>query len=153
MANSAFDIYLGDATSLQGYRCRSLVRDSAPLVASRFSTGQQGQSDLDLLKSASVDNLAGGMFQRTHIDPTKVARAVGFYNSYDENFYPTQPTSANTGTFSQGTMICKAESESYSFYNAYQRSGGASYNAITKVTGSVGSSLAGGEPAESRFNT
>ena len=59
-----YDILLGDHTGLHGYRVRSITRDSAPLIAPRFSTGAQSQTDLDLLKSKSLDNFAGGMFQR-----------------------------------------------------------------------------------------
>lgn len=135
MANSAYDIYLGDVSSLQGYRLRSLLRDSAPLIASRFSTGQQGQTDLDLLKSSSVDSLAGGMFQRLHVDPTKVARAVGVFNKYDENFYPTIPSSAAlTGGLNTGYYpILKAESEIYTFVMGGSFGAGTWYNALRRV--------------------
>lgn len=138
---SAYDVYIGGISTIQGYRCKSLLRDTAPIIAPKFASGAAGQTDLDLLKSASVDNLAGGMFQRTHVDPQKVARAVGFYNSFDENFYPTLPTSSASGTPQTGTVICKTESESYAFVNYYQRSGGASYNGISKFVGNVASSL------------
>lgn len=86
--NSAYDIYLGDKSNLQGYRLRSLVRDSAPLIASKFSSGEQGQSDLDLLKVKTWKSCKGGMFQRDWVDDEKGARVRGFYNMYDENLYP-----------------------------------------------------------------
>jgi hypothetical protein len=94
--NSLFDLYLGDYTNLQGYRVRSLTRDSAPLIAPRFSSGAQGQTDLDLLKSVSVDDLSGGMFQRDWTDPEKVARSIGIFNPNDQKLYPTPPRSSAT---------------------------------------------------------
>lgn len=110
---SPFDLYLGDISTLQGYRCRTFSRDSAPLVAPKFSTGAQGQTDLDLLKSVSVDNIAGGMFQRDFEDPQKVARAVGFYNRYDNNLYPTPNMPAFTAflptTSYKITAMCSSE--------------------------------------------
>ena len=98
MANSLYDIWLGDKSDMRPYRVRSIVRDSAPSIAPRFSTGIQGQTDLDLLKSSSTNNLAGGMFQRDFDDPQMVARAIGVFNKYDENTYPTPPRSAPTAT-------------------------------------------------------
>lgn len=152
--NSLFDIYLGDIASLQGYRCRSLSRESAPLVASKFSTGSAGQSDLDLLKSASVDSLAGGMFQRTHIDPTMAARVIGIYNRYDENVYPTLPkSSAMTPAISSGYTLCaKAESGAGSFMAFGSFSAGTYYNILmyTQYGGSGFASIT--LPAALQFN-
>lgn len=141
MANSLFDIYLGDISSIQGYRCRSLVRDSAPLVAARFSTGQPSQTDLDLLKVNSVDSLAGGMFQRFQSDPTLVARSFGFFNPYDENFYPTLPSTSDSTNFGIGYFNCKAEGQDYSFYCTQYTSAGSSYNTMTKVSGGVATAI------------
>lgn len=115
MSNSLYDLYLGDVTNLQGYRIKSMVRDSAPLVSSKFSTGKQGQSDLDLLKVESVANVGGGQFQRQHIEPTKVARVVGNFNRFDENVYPTVPRSAALSPTPFGNILCKAENSQYVF--------------------------------------
>lgn len=147
MANSLYDVYLGDIASLQGYRCSQFVRDSAPLIAAKFATGAPGQTDLDLLKSASVDSLENGIFQRTHIDTKSVARGLGFYNAFDENFYPTIPTESPSATMIAGSVAAKVESEAYSFVNFYQRSGGASYNGINKIVGKTVTSLISGTPA------
>jgi hypothetical protein len=138
MPNSAFDIYLGDIASLQGYRCRSLMRDSAPLVASKFSTGSQGETDLDLLKNKSLKSLQGGMFQRDWDDDQKAARSVGVFNRYDKNLYPTVPRSSSTAMSSGYYPVAKVESEAHSFiaYGAF--SGGTYFNILHKIT------LAGG---------
>ena len=136
MSNSAFDIYLGDVSALQGYRCRSLQRDSAPLVANKFSTGAQGQTDLDLLKSVSIDSLSGGMFQRDWQDPEKVARAVGIFNPFDKNTYPAPPSTAMswTGISINYQPNVKAESENYSFIALKDFSAGTYYNQILMVS-------------------
>lgn len=60
MATVPDDILLGDKASMQGYRLRSFVRDSAPLISTKFSTGEQGQSDLDLLKVKTWKSFKGG---------------------------------------------------------------------------------------------
>lgn len=133
MSNSLYDLYLGDAGSIQGYRCRSLQRDSAPLVANRFATGAQGQTDLDLLKSASVDNLAGGMFQRQTKDPQKVARVIGMFNKYDENVYPTPPRSAALSPAPFGNILAKAENSQYIFASFCYVSGGIATNYLYKA--------------------
>lgn len=130
---SVYDLYLGDIASLQGYRCRSLTRDSAPLVAAKFSTGAAGQTDLDLLKSASLDSLSGGMFQRTHVDPLKAARAVGIFNRYDENLYPALPPVLVNASLTSFTPAIKAESELYSFVAMRTFSAGVFYNSLYKV--------------------
>jgi hypothetical protein len=135
-----FDLYLGDIASLQGYRCRQLTRDSAPLIAPKFSTGSQGQTDLDLLKSASLDDVAGGMFQRTHIDSEKAMRVVGFYNPYDQNLYPTLDFTYSSTAFSPGNAV-KVENNAYSFILFYQSSGGNTYAFGKKVVGSTQTSL------------
>lgn len=137
---SLYDLYLGDISSLQGYRCRSYSRDSAPLIAPKFSSGAQGQTDLDLLKSASVDNVAGGMFQRTHEDSSKVARSVGFYNAYDENLYPALDFTYSTAIFSAGTAY-KVENNAYSFTLFRSTSGGQTFFNIRKVVGTTLSTL------------
>lgn len=129
-----FDLYIGDIASMQGYRCRSLTRDSAPLIAPKFSTGSQGQTDLDLLKSASLDDVAGGMFQRTHLDSEKAQRVVGFYNPYDQNLYPTLDYSYSSTNFTPGN-VRKVENNAYSFIATYQRSGGNNYFSMQKVIG------------------
>lgn len=143
---SVYDLYLGDIATMQGYRCKSFMRDSAPLVAPKFSSGAAGQTDLDLLKSRSIDNLAGGMFQRTHTDPQKAARVVGFYNSFDEKLYPTQPATLTTAG-GAGTVYCKAESGGYAFVNNFQFSGGFYYNIITKYVGNAITNIGGSMPA------
>jgi hypothetical protein len=132
--NSLYDLYLGDIGSLQGYRCRSLTRDSAPLIAPKFSTGSQGQTDLDLLKSMSLDDVAGGMFQRTHDDTEKAMRVVGFYNPYDQNLYPTLDYTYSSTAFGPGNAR-KVENNAYSFYLTYQSSAGNAYFSGQKVVG------------------
>lgn len=107
---SPYDLYLGDIASLQGYRCRTLTRDSAAFVAPRFSSGDQGQTDLDLLKSVSVDDFSGGMFQRDWIDRQKAARIIGIFNSSDQKLYPTPPRSSLTAITAGYYPTAKAES-------------------------------------------
>ncbi len=114
ITTSEYDLYLGDKSLIQGYRDRSLARDSAPQIAPRFSTGAEGQTDLDLLKSTSVDDFVGGMFQRDWTDNTKVARMVGIYNPYNAMLYPSfAPTGYNPGV--TGTPVAKVEDESISY--------------------------------------
>ena len=95
---SKYDLYLGDKSSISGYRVRNLIRDSAPLVAPRFSSGAQGQTDLDLLKSTSVDDFVGGMFKRDWTDSTMCARMVGIYNPYNAMLYPSFAPTAYTSS-------------------------------------------------------
>jgi hypothetical protein len=147
MTTSLYDLYLGDVSSLQGYRCRSFTRDSAPLIASKFSTGSQGQTDLDLLKSASVDNLSGGMFQRDHRDPKKAARAIGVYNRYDDQLYPSPPRSTATAVPTNYVPRAKAESELVSFMVYAYFSAGVYSNRIDMVTPGGGISTLTGLPA------
>jgi hypothetical protein len=135
MSNSLYDLYLGDVSSLQGYRCRSLVRDSAPLIAPRFSTGSAGQTDLDLLKSASIDSLEGGMFQRVWEDSQKVARARGIFNKYDKSLYPTPPRSSATAGSGGYYPAAKAEAFQNSFIAFGSDSAGPTFfNIIYMVT-------------------
>ena len=134
--NSLYDIYLGDIGSMQGFRCKSFIRDTAPIIAPKFSSGAAGQTDLDLLKSQSLDDVAGGMFQRTHEDREKAARVVGFYNPYDQNLYPTLNYNYSTSLFGTGN-VRKVENNAYSFYATYQNSGGASYFVLNKVVGAT----------------
>lgn len=133
--NSLYDVYLGDISSLQPYRARSFLRDSAPQIATRFSTGSQGQSDLDLLKSFSLDNVSGGMFQKKFDLTTKVARAIGTYNKYDEHVYPAplHPTAA-TAVSAGYYPVAKAESDNVSFiaYGAF--AAGTFYNLLYMIT-------------------
>lgn len=115
MTRPSYDLYLGDISSLSGYRVRSLRRDSAPLVASRFSSGQQGLSDLDLLKSAALVDTSEGMFQRSHESDRKAARLVGVYNKYDEQLYPAPPRSTALSSPPFGMPRAKAENSQYTF--------------------------------------
>lgn len=147
MSTSAYDLYLGDISSLQGYRCRSLLRDSAPLVSARFSTGAAGQTDLDLLKSTSLDSLSGGMFQRTAEDPTKAARALGVFNRYDENVYPALPATLVSASLTGYKPNRKAEGENISFFAMSDFSAGVYYNSLYKVNKNDGSVTAVTLPA------
>lgn len=135
MPNSKFDIYLGTKDNMQGYRVRQYTRDSAPLVASRFSTGAQGQTDLDLLKAVS-STMAGGMFQRTLSDPQKVARAIGVFNKYDENLYPAPALTEYdiTAVNSAYRASAKCENEIYVFLAYYYISGSIVYHKLVKIT-------------------
>lgn len=113
---SKYDLYLGDKSSISGYRVRNLIRDSAPLVAPRFSSGAQGQTDLDLLKSTSVDDFVGGMFKRDWTDSTMCARMVGIYNPYNAMLYPSfAPTPYITTALDTGMPVAKAEDETLAF--------------------------------------
>jgi hypothetical protein len=116
ITTSEYDLYLGDMSLIQGYRVRSLSRDSAPQIAPRFSTGAEGQTELDMLKSTSVDDFVGGMFQRDWIDNTRVARMVGIYNPYNAMLYPSfAPTPHISTPLNTGTPAAKAEDETQSF--------------------------------------
>lgn len=130
---SPYDLYLGDIGSLQGYRCRSLTRDSAGQVAPRFSSGEQGQSDLDLLKSVSVDNFAGGMFQRDWTDNQMVARSIGIYNPSDQELYPTPPRSALTAVSGGYYPQCKVETSMRSLIAYAAFSAGTYYNLLYQI--------------------
>lgn len=132
-----YDILLGDHTGLQGYRVRSFVRDSAPLIAPKFSTGAQSQTDLDLLKSKSVDSFAGGMFQREWEESTKAARVYGIYNRYDNNLYPApdliNPTFSSGSAPTTGNIVAKAESRDFTFIARGYYSSGTYYNTLYKI--------------------
>lgn len=133
-----YDVYLGSKSALQGYRLRTLNRDSAPLIAPKFSSGAEGQTDLDLLKAVSVDDLSGGMFQRDWISPNKVARSIGVFNPMDRNFYPS-PTPVAVGTsFSNGMIICKVESELVTYFVTGQYSAPNFVNRLFAVDNSAG---------------
>lgn len=112
---SPYDVYLGDLSFMTGYRVRSFVRDTAPLVAPRFSTGQHGQSDLDLLKSTAVTNFSGGMFQVDWDDDTRVARLNGVYNPYNSMLYPVPAPTAYASVLNTGKPLAKVETELYSY--------------------------------------
>jgi hypothetical protein len=135
---SPYDLYLGDIASLQGYRCRTLTRDSAPFVAPRFSSGDEGQTDLDLLKSVSVDDLSGGMFQRDWTDRQKVARAIGVYNPSDAKMYPTPPRSSATALSGGYYLMCKAESPMRSAFVIGAFSAGTYYNLLYTIAPGAG---------------
>lgn len=138
MAKPDYDIFLGAPATLTGFRTRAFDRDSAPLVAPRFSSGQQGQTDLDLLKSASLDNMDGGMFQRTHEDSHQAARIIGQYNPYDENLYPTpQFTQFSASTFvglaSTSYISAKTENDLYTFVALTRINAGTRTNRLFRI--------------------
>lgn len=132
MATSAYDVYLGDIATLQGYRCRSLLRDTAPLVAPRFSSGEQGETDLDLLKSVSLVDLTGGMFQKEWVDNKKVTRAIGIYNPQNNNTYPALPKNTVSGT-QVGYTTAKIETELFSFWVSYEANSGVAHNHLYRA--------------------
>lgn len=136
MPGSKYDLYLGDASDLKGYRCRSLARSSAPQVAPRFSSGISGPTDLDLLKSASVGSFMGGMFQRDWIDVTtdQVARVGGVFNKYDEMLYPAPRRSSPVQVSTTYQPLAKAESDGVSFMAYGMFSAGTYYNVLHKFT-------------------
>lgn len=129
-----YDIYLGDIASLQGYRTSQFSRDSAPQVAPRFSTGSGGETDLDLLKSISVSSIAGGMFQREQEDTEKVARAVGVFNTYDKNLYPTPKMTEPTAFIGSPYVVtATAESDLYSYVAISYTATGTVNNKLYKI--------------------
>jgi hypothetical protein len=115
-ANSPYDIYLGSKEALQGYRVRQFVRDSAPQIAPKFSSGAQGQSDLDLLKVKTWKSFRGGMFQREWKDDERGARVYGFYNIYDENLY-SAPYWAGIGSPATYTGSSHSPTAECTYYN------------------------------------
>lgn len=135
-ASTLYDLYLGDIATMQGYRCSNHSRQTAPLLASKFSTGEAGETDLDLFKSKSVSDFAGGMFQRTWDDDQKVARAFGFYNKQDDQLYPTPPALAMGGTLPSApySFLAKAENELYSFVAYGYQSVGNIHNKLYVAT-------------------
>lgn len=144
-----YDILLGDQATLQGYRTRFLIKSSASTIAPRFSTGAQSQSDLDMLKSASIDDFGGGMFQNAWEDKHKASRVVGFYNRYNDSLYPTPEfnttgqgviTAAHPQLNNTWRITAKVESELYVFVAFSQVSGGNLNNSLfrkAKYTGSA----------------
>lgn len=74
----------------QGFLAASMVRQSAPDFVPRFNTGEQGENDLDLLRSKSLVDFEGGMFQNQW-DDDKMTFFIknGVFNTLDKFLYPT----------------------------------------------------------------
>jgi hypothetical protein len=137
MTHPDYDVYLGDPSNLQGYRLKAFTRDQAPSIAAKFSTAAQSETDLDLLKSASILDMSGGMFQIDWSDRQKLARVKGVYNRYDGFLYP-MPNLRSPGTSFTGYYpTAKCESESIAFLTIGDFSAGNFHNFLYKLDGSA----------------
>lgn len=74
----------------QPFRVVSYLRAVTDNLVSRFGSAEQGQTNLDLLKSETQKSFRGGMFQRVFDDPEKVSTiSNAYYNKIDDKLYPT----------------------------------------------------------------
>lgn len=136
MATVPDDILLGDKASMQGYRLRSFVRDSAPLISTKFSTGEQGQSDLDLLKVKTWKSFKGGGLNRVWDDDNRGLRCLGFYNQYNDNLYPAVPYTSlsvpNTYLGTNHSVTARVSNSNLTF--VAHREGPGNQNRLQKIT-------------------
>lgn len=72
------------------FRVTSYLRAVTDDLVSRFSSAEQGQTNLDLLKAQTQKSFRGGMFQRIFEDPEKVSLIENaYFNKVDGRLYPT----------------------------------------------------------------
>ncbi|CAB4155613.1 hypothetical protein UFOVP667_13 [uncultured Caudovirales phage] len=110
MTKPPYDIYLGNIGEMQGYKTSAFIRDAAPLIAPRFGSAANGQTDLDLSKIATMSDVEGGMFQQYWEDNKKALRVRGIYNPVNKRLHPTLPSQSTTGyTSYTGTQTATAE--------------------------------------------
>ena len=76
-------------------------KKDANVLVPRFSTGEQGLTDLDLFKSLSQVDFTGGSFQRNFADPTKFSLIQNMIpNTFDNLLYPTPaPTNFDASSY------------------------------------------------------
>lgn len=77
-----------------GFMVNSIDVQSTVDVVPRFSTSEQGETDLDLMKVKSVKSFSGGQFQRQWDDDTKTSVTKGIYNEAKDVLLPTLPVTS-----------------------------------------------------------
>jgi len=110
MTKPPYDIFLGNIGEMYGYKTSGFIRDAAPLIAPRFGSAANGQTDLDLSKIATLSDVEGGMFQQFWEDSKKALRVRGIYNPVNKRLHPTLPSQSTSGyTSFTGTQVVTAE--------------------------------------------
>ena len=106
------EIYLDN----QPFNIKAYLRSVTDDLVSRFGSAEQGQSNLDLLKSGTQKSVRGGMFQREFDDPEKVSSITnGYFNKFDNNVYPTPYWNNSNFTGSASEMTASGVT-SYCYY-------------------------------------
>lgn len=138
MADKLFrEVYIDN----EPFNVTSYFRGVTQDLVSRFGSAEQGQSNLDLLKSETQDSWRGGMFQQKFDDTEKASSITnGYFNKLDGNLYPT-PYFSNTSITGTGAdmngngVVSSVWYQNYVYF-AYQRSNppNTNKNAIGRLT-------------------
>lgn len=117
--NTKYDIELNSVPyRISGYQ-RSEVQSFIP----RLSSGDQQESDFDLLRTKTLKGFGGGMLQRYWTDDTSIFASEGLYPVYDDgSLYPVDALAA-AGFGGKSFITATAKTKDYLFvaivtYNA-----------------------------------
>lgn len=108
---SKYDLELNNVS----YRIRNYQKTEASPFIPRLGSGEQTESDFDLLKTKTIKGFAGGSLQRYWEDDTSVFASEGLYPIYDDGtLYPVNSPTAGTWIFKSYVMaVC--QSPDYAF--------------------------------------
>lgn len=110
------------AINAQGYRVSSFGRASAPDFVARFNTGDQGENDLNLLKSKSTKSFFGGMFQNKWEDDEMLDSIKGG-SIFSENGYLYPNVAGESMSIASGSgshsVMASAVYDGYLFIAVY----------------------------------
>lgn len=112
------------------YMIRGYQKTELSTFIPRLGSGDQTESEFDLLKSKTIDGFSGGSLQRFWDDNTSVFASEGLYPVYDDGvLYPVNAPSSVSDLFNTSKAIMTA----YCVTKDYVYVAAVSYNSPTNV--------------------
>lgn len=130
--NTKFDVELNNVP----YRVRAITKSEVNPFIPRLGSGDQKESEFDLLRSKTLDGFEGGILQREWIEDNSIFGSEGVFPFFDDGvLYPTNSPAQITGS---RNIAPSAVSTSEYFFQAF-RSYSPGVNSITRtdVSGAV----------------
>lgn len=111
--NTKYDIELNSV----GYRINGYRKTEFSPFIPRFSSGDQPDSEFDLLRAKTVKGFSGGILQRNWEDDTSVFATEGLYPVYDDGtLYPVSALSTVSGWLGKSQVTAHVRTKDYFFY-------------------------------------
>lgn len=110
--NTKYDIELNSVP----YRISGYQRSEVTPFIPRLSSGDQAESDFDLLRTKTLKGFDGGILQRYWQDDTSVFATEGLYPVYEDGtLYPVNAPATGTWRTVASGLLAKAQTKDYLF--------------------------------------
>lgn len=130
--NAKYDLELNNV----GLRIENYRKSETQTFIPRLGSGDQSESDFDLLRTQSLESFSGGMLQREWEDDNAFFGSENLVPIYDDGVvYPVKALSSASDIMGKSTVTARCQTQNY-LWLAINNYSGPTYNTIVRIDSS-----------------